>query len=595
MAYVAPHGIIELYQSVPLTPSYEHTLWFASDADQRAYFSARTFMTFNNQMYTRVHGNKVRIHANAETVNRCSYLGFKNDLKWYYAFIIQCEYINEQVTEITYQLDHIQTWFRSITLKACFIERQHSTSDAIGDNVQPEPITSNEHIAIQDLISPYNYYDIGYVMSVGIVTAVSGDLSNDPLFSSSEFGGLGSTIRFLYFSSPSDINVFLKAVDFANGAFEVVGLGFCQPMSLYAVPANIFKSAGNDYRIIQIGSRQLSVKILPQYANEVGSGYLPAPTKLGEPPHYVPKNKKLLTYPYSFIRASFPTGSQDYKFENFFLNGESAFRIYATCNPVPAIVIVPVIYELDSDQYHYSITLDTFPQIAVYQDGVGSAAGQLIAQTLKTSIVAGAGMLAGGIASGAATEAVDSMAGKYGVSNTALVPVSAYSNENARNSIGIKNFMGAHGNNPDDNYASDYSAGLVVPNISTHPNIKSSGGASELAPIMAKKWRDGAVDNKPLFNISFQQFGLRLEVAKKFDEFFSKYGYAQNTVAIPNIHARSGYTYVKTRGCNVGGPVPAEAMRCFNRAMDNGITWWASYDVCQYKDANGDLRPNNIL
>lgn len=600
MAYVAPKGIIELYQSVPLTPSYEHTLWFGSDADQRSYFEARTFMTFTNQMYTRVHGNKVRIHANAELVNRCSYLGFKNDLKWYYAFIIQCEYINEQVTEITYQLDHIQTWFRSMTLRDCFIERQHATNDDIGENVQPEPITANEHIGVAALDENLYYYpsQVGYVMSVGLYTVLSGSgqSGSSDLFHASKFGGLGSTIRFLYFDNADKVNAFLKATDFTNGVASIVGFGDVQPMALYAVPGALFTSSGNDFRTVNIGSYSSVIKILPEYANQITSVNLGVPTVLGEPPYYTPKNKKLFTYPYSLIRVSFPNSSQDFKFENFFLGGESYFRIYATCNPVPSIIIVPIGYELDNDQYHYALTLDSFPQLTVYQDGVGAAAGQLIAQTLKTAIFAGASYLGGGGAAAAAVSTQDPMDGKYGVSTTALAPVSAYANQNSEKMLSIKNNLGMLNNDEYEDTASSYIGGASIPHVTTHSNIKSVGGATDLAPIMAQKFRSGSpVTNEPIFSITFQQFSVRNETAKRFDEFFHKYGYAQNKVGTPNIHARSKWTYVKTRGCNVGGPIPAEAMRAINYAMDKGITWWADQNVSRYCDVNGNLLDNTIL
>ena len=70
---------------------------------------------------------------------------------------------------------------------------------------------------------------------------------------------------------------------------------------------------------------------------------------------------------------------------------------------------------------------------------------------------------------------------------------------------------------------------------------------------------------------------IRAEFAKIIDNYFSMYGYAQHKVTIPNIHARTRYTYVQTKGCNVVGNAPVLAITAINRIFDNGITWWADY------------------
>lgn len=555
MAYVAPHGTIQLYKNVPLTPDYEHTYWFESTVAQRAYFESKSPKTFYNQMYTRVHGNKVRVNVKSDDIATYNYMGFTNDYgagnasKWYYAFIDEIEYINEQVTEITFTLDNIQSWFTSITFSECFIERQHSTTDDIGDNIQPEPIKPNEHICIPDtnLTKRYLFYpsDIGFVMSAAVYTALTNDIFSSDLFHQSEFGGLGSCVRLLYFSSISQVNFFLKSVDVNNGILQVVGVGGIQPLALYAVPGNLFYSTGNGYIPISIGSFQNICYLLPVYANEFGGDILNAPRYQGEGPYYTPKNKKLFTYPYSFIRASFPTLHQDYKFENFFNGGKTAFRVYATCNPVPSVMIVPVSYERDNDQYHYALTLDNFPQLPIFQDGVSGVISGALIGGLKNIMLGLSSLLVGGATGG---------------------------------EVGDIGYIGKN-----------------VPSVNTSGNIKGSATASNLAPIMATKYRNGdVVTNEPVFEINFQQYGLRTETAKRFDEYFSRYGYAQNKVGIPNTHARTRYTYVKTRGCCAKGNAPAEAIRDMNKVMDNGITWWADHAIGSYTDLNGNLLDNPI-
>ncbi len=593
MAYVAPKGTIELYSQVPLTPEYNHTLYFSSPEEQRAYFSARSPRTFNNQMYTRVHGNKIRINVNAEDVARYNYLGFTNrtplesNYRWYYAFIDKIEYINEQVTEITYILDNVQTWYMSAIFRDCFIERQHSTTDGIGDNVQVEPIAPKEHIAIPNLSRLIQYYNVGYVVCAGVVRVIDDSLfSNCPLFTQVSYGGLASSVAFIYFNNATRLNAFIKLASFVDGVFSIVNICTCQLLSLYAIPADLFSSAGNSYQTVNVSGFGDIMMILPQYANEISGIILNPPTVQGEGPYYTPKNKKLFTYPYSFIRASFPTLSQDFKFENFFNAGNTAFRVYATCNPTPSIIIIPVTYERDEDQYHYSLALDNFPQLPIYMSSNDYALGRLLSSTIKTAIETGATLLATGLSTEAAVPPQIS-------NETALVPIANDTDEFQMSILRAK--QASLFKAPKQEDTASYYSNDTAPVFQTYSNLKSSGGSSDLAPIMATKFRGGAIANEPCFQITFQQYGLRTEIAKRIDEFFQKYGYAQNKVDRPNIHARTRYTYIKTRGCSVDGAIPEEARRTINMVMDKGITWWADTSgVCYYTDGNGNLIDNPI-
>ena len=536
MAYVTPRGTIEFYQDVPLTSDYTDTIYFGSESAQRAYFSARLYSRYTSQMYTRVHGNKIRVNVNAENMPRVNYLGFNNGriAKWYYAFITAVEYINEQVTEVTFELDDLQTWFISARFHDCFIERQHSTSDNLGDNTQPEPLEVNDYFASK-LFQNHFSYSIGYVLSVGIANAEAAGISSNPIFSVTKFGGYGSLVKYLYFSSASSLQAFLELLDFQNGLAKIFGLE-SQLISLYAVPAEIF---GTNTRTVPWGSA--SIRLVSENAVRYFFDELAAPTHIGEGPFYEPKNKKLLTYPFNLLRVSAGTKVQDYKFENFMLGGASNFVSYATNVPSPSVIIKPVTYEGDEDQYHYAITLDAFPSIPLYQDGVGGMMSEVLmksAKTLGSMLVA---MLSQGVGS-----AVN--VGYVGLEKT------------------------------------------LKQGIDSTASLRSTGGGTDISPILADK-----SDSEPRLIISLQQFSLKREQAILYDKYLSRYGYAQNKVGRPNIHARTRWTYVKTRNCSISGPIPAEAMKTISRVMDNGITWWASgWTVGLYTDNSGNLYDNPI-
>lgn len=145
--YIEPNSTIRLLKEVPLDNTYTHTIYFGSQSAQYNFFStAYPQIVYNKQSYQRVNKGTLRIQASIDQVYNCNYLMFLNPIfsglqsKWFYAFITKVDYINNAVTEITYELDVMQTWFFDYDLHPSYIERSHERTDVVGDNIAPEPI-----------------------------------------------------------------------------------------------------------------------------------------------------------------------------------------------------------------------------------------------------------------------------------------------------------------------------------------------------------------------------------------------------------------------------------------------------------------------
>ena len=61
-------------------------------------------------------------------------------IKWFYAFITNVEYINNETSEITIEIDVMQTWHFDYTVNQCFVEREMAATDDIGGNLVPETL-----------------------------------------------------------------------------------------------------------------------------------------------------------------------------------------------------------------------------------------------------------------------------------------------------------------------------------------------------------------------------------------------------------------------------------------------------------------------
>lgn len=158
MAYVIPDSDIKLLRGVHLDPSYSDTIYFANATEQYNYFNGLTGVTLTDYSYIRVNNNTIKVQGNAEQLYNCNYMMFRNTAygnKWFYAFVLKAEYINDNTVLITFEIDVIQTWLFEAVLEPCFVEREHQATDVIGDNLLPEPIDIGEPICQEMIKTPY--------------------------------------------------------------------------------------------------------------------------------------------------------------------------------------------------------------------------------------------------------------------------------------------------------------------------------------------------------------------------------------------------------------------------------------------------------
>ena len=163
MAYIAPNSTVKLLHGVPLEPDYEHTLYTANIGAQSGAIGAYTKYTINPQTYQRVNSNSIRVGIVADNLYDCNYMMFQNtnfSTKWFYAFITSVNYVNNECTEITYQIDVMQTYFHNFTLGNCFVECEHSVVDHLGENFIDEGLEIGDYF-FEGYSSEANFRDIG--------------------------------------------------------------------------------------------------------------------------------------------------------------------------------------------------------------------------------------------------------------------------------------------------------------------------------------------------------------------------------------------------------------------------------------------------
>lgn len=229
MAYIAPNTTIYFLEKILLTPKYEHTYYFASEADQFNFFYSKRLYERGSQSYQRVGKGQLRVEMTMEEAYRVNYMMFKNtsfENKWFYAFIVGDPiYINNTTVQINYIIDVMQSWYFDYILKPSFVERNHTSSDEFGENLEDEQLFTG-YIHTVDENTQFSGLQLGCIITskplpniaYGNIVNLGGlggwnfaagsyaiKLENNSNFFSKTFGGIASS---LYFYSGIPLSIY---------------------------------------------------------------------------------------------------------------------------------------------------------------------------------------------------------------------------------------------------------------------------------------------------------------------------------------------------------------------------------------------------
>ena len=338
--YIAPNSTIKILKGVPLDPTYEHTLYFnAADPTsektrQTNYFSSKAKYTLSNQYYQRAKRGWMRIEKRCEDLYDCNYLMFQNTAfgyKWFYAFIKSVEYVNNEVSEIEYEIDVMQTWYFDFYFEKCFIEREHTASDNAYEHTLPENLNIGTDYVCRSQVTQNMNPNADGSMAVCVLRNRK-PAEGSPSASTYTNGVYTACAisRNLRASQPNDIDTWLD--QFVED--DIV--------AIYQYP-NILQP---NYQI------DININNIAQSDLVFGN--------------YVAKNKKLMCYPFCQLIVSNNCGDYaQYKYEYFdhtypVLN----FRLRGVMATEPALILTPKNYKGIADDYDDGIIMADFPQCA---------------------------------------------------------------------------------------------------------------------------------------------------------------------------------------------------------------------------------------
>lgn len=558
----------------PLNPNGLFTMSFADVTARESYFAGQKIsgISITTGTYARKDGVlTVGVNETILNANGVNYVRFNNSQfngKWFYAFVRKIEYVNPQTSKLYIDTDVFMTYQFDIDTSFAYMERQivSPTEDNLINNILPEPVKCNGYMKkslwnrIYDISTEAAFdsaFDIAVIASTMNVTGdgTTNDKAKAILNTGAHYldgSPLGGSL--ICTKTMNDFKLLIECLTILNA--EIVAVFPIDPARLDgATPTNV------DYETkIVSGS---SVVDHTYSFNIYTTGFLPEawetvslPSGTSTPDgaavspwtHNV-RNKKLFTYPYLYLVGDNHSGSEAIFRYDLFSNHEAKFDYHYLCSPASALVLRAKGYE-GVNNIENSVINSNVPQIP-YEINVYS---RYNAQNYN-SLVFGAKMTAVNWGLNLGNDLINlggsysTSENKYGVATTETIgnPMGMFQDTmDAIGSIGrtqasLKDMQGL---------------GNSVHNM---PSGNLLGYAGELG-------------------VSIYQKYVCEDDAKRIDSFFDRYGYAVEEVRPiqwgSGQTGRPDYNYMKTRGCNVVGRIPADDKAKLNGLFDKGITIW---------------------
>ena len=440
MPQVTPAGKIWLLKNIPFDKKYNHTKYFANSSAQHSWICSTSnpdhvigaVKEGQNQIKDPLHGT-IKAQAHQENLMSCNYLCWKNtsvdnatqgqtlDFN-NYAFVDDIRFVSSAVVEIDYTIDAIQTYLMQgkCAVGKSFIDRTHTQSDAVGDHIEPEPVSYGDY-KFNKLSSLFADPSLIYLVFSGI------DLDNLPtpslmgdyqvMFPSRKGGMLQGCYVYAF---ETDVALSNKIGGLRTDLAEAI-------MAVISVPK----------MFVQYSNNLVSNVAAIQHDNATG--------RYTNIDGITPKNNKLFTFPFNMLEISNLEGtSKDYRWEYFSDVDNIKFNMTMSMTPDAEVIAYPKNYEGVTDDYDARVTMSDFPRtmymssyfaqwmqdkgLSSILNGIMGAAGGAILGGMPGAIMGG---ITGGISTGNEfTKAQCHPNGMHGSTqgNTALT------------SMGVKNF-----------------------------------------------------------------------------------------------------------------------------------------------------------
>ena len=548
--------------NVPLEDDMRNTLYFANASAQQTYFQNNISKTYNNVSY-QSETRTFRCPDQIDTVRQYNYIMWQNTAysnKWFYAFIKKMTYVSDGYTDVVFEVNPLQTFMFDIQVKPSFVEREHTNNDTIGANTLPEGLELGDMVCNGD------------VSNFGVNIAGVGDWVIVVDVSMIANPGDGQTLKYIgdppaqyVNSTPSGLYHLVLGVNQSvvigantiTDLYNEAGLGDAI-QNVYILPRDLIGNV-TAITLSTMGSAPQPYRSVGVYMPNSSTGVTNLGTftkgRVNNIRGYIPRNKKLLCWPFNYINVSNNAGSTiPYRYEDF--SGDVVFKVEGVMTPSGSIKAVPQNYKYitsNENAYDYSITSAKYPICAwttdaytnwLTQNGVNMSM-QWQKELLGSAVDIIGGGIRGALLGGPLGAAAGAGVGAIGA-GASLISVAK------------------------EQFQAKTQANMVA---------DQSRGNANAGDIVWSKHKS---------QFTFIPMSIKAEYARCIDDYFDAFGYQVNRMKTPNTNHRQNWWYTKTMNANIVGNVPNEEMNEIKSAYNNGLTFWRNpSNFLNYSVSNG--------
>lgn len=572
-----PDGIIYL-GNVPWDNSYSDVRLYKSLSDQQGDILQRLTMTSEDYVYIG-RNRRIKLSIPADRLYHANYCAYRNrsiSQGWVYCFITDVEYVNDNTSEITVETDVFQTYLYGVDwdVPACMVDR--------------ETVREEEKY----LLTAEDDFPLAYVVDGESDVWFQNDPSHPETtvtVTASQVYGNGNIAQAVlnpegYYTEQIDIENY-KGVPQGNALMV-----HKQNQSLQTYLDHLQKAGGTDsIEAIFVAPdflispwNGLSTKV--EYIIDDDNGQdnpdeyeksFVTPRRGSSCDGYTPKNRKMLYFPYTFVRLTDYNGSSaDLRYEFFDSVEVGTLGIKSAVNPLCEAIVYPLNYDGQQSNLDNGFVTKCGAQCSWTTSGFNS---------FLSSNAASIAVTAGGVAAtfipgkAAVSASAKLMHESKALKNAGFDAFSNVAKSDARKNM-VSNTLGKglqQGGAILAAKAPDYLSQSNAPNL-----VKGQVGAN----LMFQTGTQG---------VHALRMTLKAEFARQIDDFFTMYGYKIEQLKKPELFTRSSWNYVKTIGAVAksksvtpsanavhtrGAGTPASALALIASIFDAGVTFWHTTD-----------------
>lgn len=589
MSYIAPSSTVHLLSNVPLEPNFENTVWYSTEAEQEADFIRYNTLTLSNQSYVHKERGVIRVEATMASIFGCNYMMFKNaqfENKWFYAFITHIEYVSNEVCDVYFAIDPIQTWLKRFTVDPCFIAREHTYTDKPSDWLIPENVDTGPYIYYGEE-SIFGINDYSYVIVAPFMIAWSGtgeqfSVTISNYCSVVEVGGMPSGLHYTIINDIITLAAVLNRLATTVKTHEgATANAISEVVTVMVAPSRLFNVDGS------VEAWDVSTAIPVQRER------IPARTSLDTSggQDYVFKNKKLNAYPFRyFLATDFIGNTTTYKPE-LFADSEDwvTFLCVGDVTPEPSVYLFPKNYRGNTARAfspHDKNSMATYSGFLTISWNVDVWKQWLASTGVENAVDKTKDWLASFPEFINVNKNTSELWATYQPEDKADLknPVKYWTNFLDK----WKEARIQDTENRADKFAKIIGGGMVLAGTLAH---LSQYYQQSLKPNTVMGTQSGGARlYLGMANCTIFEYGITRERAEIIDRFFTAYGYATNRFGKPYLFddvskSRPYINYVQTSGANVNGNLPKDSADAIAAIFDAGVRFWTGQSTLGHANA----------